>query len=83
MLRWLARRRERRLSERYERRRREMHHLSDIAEYLDAQLARVNVEIVRTDAEMTGLRATRDAPVRRLAEANGTQYQIEALYRQA
>lgn len=83
MLRWFARQRERLAARRQARQRREMHRLSDIAEYLDAQLARVNVEIVRSDAEMTGLRAMRDALVRRLAEANATHHQIEALYRQA
>lgn len=80
LARWLARLVEGRHRARQ---RREFHEVRDVCVYLSDQEAAVSIEIVRIEAELTGLQATRDRLRVKRDEFERTLYQTEALYRSA
>lgn len=80
LARWIARLIEGR---RRTRQRREFHEVRDVCGYLDDQIAVVSMEIIRAEAELTGLAATRERLQTALAHFEQTASQTEALYRSA
>lgn len=80
LARWIARLVEGR---RRARQRREFREVRDVCVYLSDQEAAVSIEIVRIEAELTGLQAMRDRLRVKRDEFERTLYQTEALYRSA